>query len=588
MIRLITASRPVLVLAGLIAALCLANVAHAEDPEVFKLPGDGEPGQHNILFSDGEVDYFSSLINTRRLNDSTLDPTCESLQDSKCINDNLEFSAILGMCTSADDVNCISDVGVIKGDYGEVKGSFVRKFPFRAENEFRGDAESGLPSGTSSSLISLPEAAHLGGTEYLVTAYMGGSVTRNENSIQVGLRNFVIRIVPVKLKSFLNPCVKRPEDPYSCVDSGFTSVLGADGVRRWGSQGPGTDGREACVIRSPRENLCAEVYNFPRDLTYYVKVRSKLKFSGWMHGRVTSPNIDLKTNAGITEFRVEAKATWVPKLYRMNYWKDLPTTIRNEYVTETGQLKNGQSSGFSYIPLPNQRDPLTRNFTLTPQPFDSSAMRELQLWLPLFNDRATAVQSSWIIRTLSEGELAGSNGCFMDASRVTGIVSTNSTTYSAGPPFFNKESGSLDYKVAAPHFDSKGDIFRGQYSLVMRSEVARCVYGFSDAPIRAEISVIGANGAPQIATLSVTESQGWLRMSAFDFEFSSPVLRAKIKQVNPNPTATSSVNPQTPTAAVLPLPKEVRLKRTITCVKGSKSRKISGISPKCPNGFKRA
>jgi hypothetical protein len=133
--------------------------------------------------------------------------------------------------------------------------------------------------------------------------------------------------------------------------------------------------------------------------------------------------------------------------------------------------------------------------------------------------------------------------------------------------------------VAAPHYSSNGDVFKGSYDLLIRSDIARCVYGFSKAPIKAELSVISANGTPQIATTVLGEKNGWVSLSAKNFEFSAPVIKAKLTQepevvVVPTPTPSVTTKP-------------VTKKLTITCVKGKTSKKVTAVKPKCPAGYKK-
>jgi hypothetical protein len=149
-------------------------------------------------------------------------------------------------------------------------------------------------------------------------------------------------------------------------------------------------------------------------------------------------------------------------------------------------------------------------------------------------------------------------GCFRKKNRVNGFVSTNATIYSAGPPRLIK--GTLDYTVAAPHLRSNGDETLGRYQLIMRSDVARCVYGFGSAPVTASVSVANSNGIAQVATTSVTESDGWLSLNADNFTFSASTIKVKLSQA--------------------------KGKRTLTCIKGKSSRVITGTAPKCPAGFK--
>jgi 3-methyladenine DNA glycosylase Tag len=58
---------------------------------------------------------------------------------------------------------------------------------------------------------------------------------------------------------------------------------------------------------------------------------------------------------------------------------------------------------------------------------------------------------------------------------------------------------------------------------------------------------------------------GWLKLAAYGFTFSSPTISVKLSQ------AKATVVKST----------------TITCVKGKTSKKVTGKSPKCPAGFKK-
>jgi hypothetical protein len=114
----------------------------------------------------------------------------------------------------------------------------------------------------------------------------------------------------------------------------------------------------------------------------------------------------------------------------------------------------------------------------------------------------------------------------------------------------------------------------------MRSDVARCVYGFSKAPINATISITSDDGTPQVATTVIGERNGWLYLQAKNFEFSAPIIKAKLTQEvvvepTPTPTATPTVKPV------------VAKKTTITCVKGKTTKKVTAVKPKCPTGFKK-
>jgi hypothetical protein len=103
------------------------------------------------------------------------------------------------------------------------------------------------------------------------------------------------------------------------------------------------------------------------------------------------------------------------------------------------------------------------------------------------------------------------------------------------PRFSN---GFLDYRVAGLHLmpDGKTPVL-GTYDLVMRSETARCLYGFTNAPVSATVTVTGT-GNLNVATTLVSERNGWLQLAAYGFTFSE-------KEIRVNITQKAARNPQT-------------------------------------------
>jgi hypothetical protein len=163
---------------------------------------------------------------------------------------------------------------------------------------------------------------------------------------------------------------------------------------------------------------------------------------------------------------------------------------------------------------------------------------------------------------------------------VGGMVSTNATAFSSGPPVFNELTQSLDYRVAAPHLTSEGKVFRGYYNLKMTTETARCIYDFKPIPIQATISVVTQDGEKIVGTTVVKANDDWIELTAANFEFSSPVLRVRLSD---------KIDPVKPVVepTISPTPIPVAKKVTITCIKGKTSKKVSAIKPTCPKGFKK-
>lgn len=155
----------------------------------------------------------------------------------------------------------------------------------------------------------------------------------------------------------------------------------------------------------------------------------------------------------------------------------------------------------------------------------------------------------------------------MDSSRVVGIVSTNAMGFNGNSPSY--KDATLNYQVAGMHYMPDGkSLVEGTYDLLIRSDAARCLYGFSNAPIQASISVTG-EADQKVATTAMTEGNGWIKLSAYGFTFSDPTISVKLSQAKVQANALMKKN------------------ATITCIKGKITKIVSGISPKCPAGYKK-
>ena len=80
------------------------------------------------------------------------------------------------------------------------------------------------------------------------------------------------------------------------------------------------------------------------------------------------------------------------------------------------------------------------------------------------------------------------------ANSLAGLVFTNATVFSSGAPSFDASAGTLDYRVAVTHLKPDGSDMTGTYDLVLNSAVARYLYGFTNAPIGATVSVVNNEG----------------------------------------------------------------------------------------------
>jgi hypothetical protein len=176
-----------------------------------------------------------------------------------------------------------------------------------------------------------------------------------------------------------------------------------------------------------------------------------------------------------------------------------------------------------------------------------------------FPEAAKGEAQTWYVGSLPNWETSKSP-CLTKTDSLQGLITTNAMVYQPGLPDY--KNGYLNYRVAGVHLDKNGLPAKGNYELIMRSDVARCLYSFSRAPISGSITVLDANGLNEVSTTTVGEKNGWLKLTALNFGFSTKTIKVKLTQK----------------------------KITITCVAESnpkKTKKVTGYSPKCPAGYKK-
>lgn len=552
------------------------------------IPNDGELGQHVFSFTDlyGEP---SSNLYTRNYSPRQVEkPICTSVNDPICA-DGYGYEAILPQCASEADINCIADFGVTDAQSNLTSAKFQRYFPLKALNAFEGSPEIGVPSGATGSVYSLPEADFGASNLYFVRVSTAGGGNRQGSN----LSSLDIQVYPVNYQD---------SQVIGEFDAGLRSFTDSTHLTPgWSWAAPGITPGVFCVANSATEKKCLQRYEFPSNKRFFLNLRMSKLPSGWLHGRVAKQDISITTSGNASILSIQGEPVSVPAVYKMYKWNEMPAALQNQYDVNTGFYINdparndpnnksgpgGRSAG--------NPDPFKRNVIIKPDSWSSLGMDQFKLVLPFVNDQATAVLSSWTVRTLSPGEMSGSNQCFNNTGRITGLVATNATHYSAGPPTFDTTTQSLIYKVSAPHFTDKKTEFLGTYDLSIPSDIARCIYKFSNAPIKAEISIVGADGAAKVATTTLVERNGWLRFSANGFTFSEPTIQVKLFQDAPAPTPTPVVTATptpSPTPVVVvtatPTPKPTVAKKImITCVKGKLVKKVTAVKPICPVGYKK-
>jgi hypothetical protein len=467
---------------------------------------------------------------------------CKSLDDPACSEaTGFRFYALFQPCLTEADVDCIESVyAITPTSPTRIYGKYQRMMPAAVGNPYKASIGLGLPQGGNAGIWVIPNVKNKGGTDqYAVLMSRVGDFAKS--SEQMRQNDFRAAIFPVSLVS--NPGYKSNVPSLNEYRPGIKSVA---------INHPGTVSFEPCAI--VEDGACALRQGFPDEVSFGMSIRFSTPINGWLHGRISSPQIDYQKKSYGTRIEMAGLATKVPIV-----------------------------GGFASASLVENTDALTggrQGETVFPGSSGDQSMNAISIWNKLLGDKAIANPSQWIFYNLPEYQMQNANECIRNSSTLAGFVTTNSTTYAAGPPTFDKQSQSLDYKVASAHFLKDGSIFQGEYNLYIDSKVARCIYQFSTAPISATISIVNENGEAKVATTTVRESGGWMRVSATGFTFSSPTLRVKLSQGGGS-DATAPVQAKKPAIA------SKLSSNTITCFKGKTSKKVTGSKPVCPAGFKK-
>jgi hypothetical protein len=538
---------------GLVSPLSAADVPDEQwTLPIASIPFNSE-NQGMVIQENLQIAENTSVLggNLSSLNDPSGVRYCSSLNDEACSGlRNMFFDAILPKCLSDDDTNCVAGVSAISSTGEERGATFFRNVPESGLTDFPSEASRNLPTGSSPSLWKIPGVINGGGTdEYLVNFTLRGAARTQQDSFT--FRSYSSFISPVKVKSGRYGRFQKLDA------SGKDSVKCVQLALACGAEMLGRSADDTKICASVEEGACATKQSFPSGYRFKIKVRLSSSPTGWIHGRIKTPEVNISKLGSGVELTISGEPVVVPVVGITQPYASLPENLRTFYKSQGG-LSYGEQG-------PTGR----RNQLSMPAPDREDTFKEYALWNEYVKDKANASPGFWTARSLDVP--GGSAQCFKDSSKFIGVVTTNAMMYAGGPPSFNKELGTLEYKVGAPHLTSKGEVFKGTYDLQVSSEVARCLYSFTSAPIQASISIVNETGEASVATTVVSEKDGWLRLAAYGFTFSNPTVKIILTQ------DAQSLGTKPATAK----------KSSITCVKGKTNKRVTAINPKCPTGYKK-
>jgi hypothetical protein len=487
---------------------------------------------------------------------------CSGWDDPSCsVYDNLFADLILSPCMNDADRACLDGIEAKNSNgglekltlYGEATSQKIARYQFKSGSNLVDVPAGGGLSIWKSSEKNADGSDRLYAAHILLRYIATSSRQSGESADKIVLSDFKGQIYPVRLKSGA-----------SCKEF----AMGAQ---------------------------CIDSANFAGTENLAVTLRMNKDLTGWIFGRMQNAEFAVTSlDSAYNKIRIGGDVTFVPELSAKiakseiskdakleKYLRDFFTVGRAGVSVPnpgSGSFNDGGVGGNTSTTYDGflSAQTTTRLISVNFEKFALFSAFEDQLkpYSPAAsnNGRNILRETNSIFWNFGANSYLGTNRCSADKTKLHGMVVTNAPIFENGPPEF--KDGSLNYRVAGIHKNIDGSVFKGRYTYIVQSDTARCYYGFSKAPIEARVEVVSASSSNQVATVLVSERDGFIKLQADNFTFSTPTIKVKFTQESNQPAATT-----TKTA-----PKK---SSTITCIRGKTSKKISGINPRCPAGYKK-
>ena len=487
--------------AGLIS-LSLSNPLVANGavwlPDFDDVYSDGRPYVSFALSERGseqgaysEIFLFETISQTANSSTSSVWTTCIEFGEYPCdpqtiLRTKSEVVGFLLMpsCQSATSDNCIESLRVYKLGEDPVAASYLGEAP---GTSIKANSAAGIPRSGMPSLFSAGGVNHEGGVDTYAVQFL------QEITIKNGRLSFDFVSVAVMPYTEVSDSNAKPVNMVSATDKKGRKIFrGEANIRGNAWVGSGVRG---------------ELENFAPDTRVSVTIRAPKAHAGWFKGRISKPDISISSfNAKTNRITVDASVVEVPRIAAVVDINGWTPELAKIFPDGKQRMLSGESTGVG------------------------SSVEDNASWVKALTraagDRAAGITTVWNYSTLPSWA-RGNSPCLSDSSRVIGIVSTNAAVYDGKAPLF--QNGFLNYQVSGMHYLPDGFTkARGTYDLVMRSDVARCLYGFPRTPLSATVQVVNDRGSKTFATSVVGEKDGWLKLGAYNFTFSNKTIKVKI------------------------------------------------------------
>ena len=521
-------------------------------------------------------DQNSYIFALEKMSDGVLYQTavCSGWDDPKCRDGSYTANVIFPVCKTITDQNCIEYLEVTSEKVFDGTSKLIKTLNPNGLASLKltspkGDYQDVKPSGSGLSLFEVPSLTAAGEvSKFAVKVRISFS--------QDGSRAFSATVIPYSdgNTGYSDPEVK--EGDISNVP-GKKNIYASNGDPRcvWSEKG-------ACGIET----------SFPKGAKIKLSIRVGDFFTPWLHGRLVEPSFDftdidvlqkrltitakpavisgVSANIAIAENLKVLQSALCPPMYRGAFCSGDPATDIPRFVNQNGNRYS--DSGWT------------------------SPFKIFELLEKFFPSRASSSKETWFFKTVPLSSYPTLSICANQKTKspFLGVINTNAIVYDAGGLKF--KDGYLDYTVGGVRSNPDGSDFMGTYDLVLNGEFARCLFGLGEkVPVSATVSIVSNDTESKVQTTFFKDDGKWIRFGAYGFTFSSPTFKVKLTQdpsavavQTPTPSVESKVQEVKPTQTVTTQAiKPVATKKTITCIKGKTSKKLTGLNPKCPAGYKK-
>jgi hypothetical protein len=511
--------------------------AYPEIPTTEVLDERISPNVYNDVSSPGLMVRSLSLWATNMKYSGIIGDqgVCSSFLDSKCSNSkSLSFVADYLPCMNSKQTDCISRFAVESSPgVWEDAEPISPIFGGDLFVETKRDPDHNYPSGGAPYLWKFPTYQHRGGALFmpLVQVINYGEVVGDSgvNGFKFSEFEYKVSVQPY------SPSLEKTITPKGIAQPGYTLL-------------PDT---------------------FISDKPFKVEFRTLTPWQSWVRSGIT--NLEIKSSKIDSEnfYSVTGSPARIPGIYQIVPWTEKNLDALREIDTGgvtvgrqcDNNTKNDPYKCWTGLDIGGKAnfDIYFNMFAAVEKYTTGRATTAPYLWLAEDVPAFKKVFGGWAI---SAG--AQATACLKDVNRgyPIGITSTNATMSTDGPPAWNAETQSLEFRMAALHQLPDGKTFKGNYTLQIPAEVAKCLWGANASMGTASIKIIDEDGEQKIATISSSITKEYFRFSANGFHFSSPRISIAFKA---------------------PIAK----KTTIICIKGKTVKKVTASKPVCPAGYKK-